>query len=145
MTDRAVNHATFTHERTYPVAPAKVFAAWADRDTKKRWLGAGEDYELTFEVGGHETVRASHDGKQITWQTTYVELVPSERIVYTATLHFDDTLATASITTVELTSSGDSTTVVLTEHGAYLDGHELPEWREEGTATQLDNLTKEFS
>ena len=34
----------------------------------------------------------------------------------------------------------DGTRLVLTEAGAYLDGRELPEWREEGTADWLDRL-----
>jgi len=33
MTDRSVTHATFVVERTYPVSPARVFAAWAEPST----------------------------------------------------------------------------------------------------------------
>ena len=32
--DRNVTHATFTLERSYPVPPARVFAAWADPAAK---------------------------------------------------------------------------------------------------------------
>jgi hypothetical protein len=35
--------------------------------------------------------------------------------------------------------------VVLTEHGIYLPGQEQPEWREHGTAEQLDTLAAEFA
>jgi hypothetical protein len=51
---------------------------------------------------------------------------------------------TLSLTTVELTSAGDSTRLVLTEHGAFLDGHEQPAWREQGTSDWLDALGTEL-
>lgn len=53
-----------------------------------------------------------------------------------------DRTVTASLTTVEFAVSGAGTNLVLTEQGAYLDGHELPEWREQGTGDQLDKLAK---
>jgi uncharacterized protein YndB with AHSA1/START domain len=37
-----VAHSTFTIERTYPVSPARVFFAFADKATKRRWLIEGE-------------------------------------------------------------------------------------------------------
>ena len=44
------------------------------------------------------------------------------------------------LTTVELTPEDGSTRLVLTEHGAFLDGHEQPDWREQGTSHWLDAL-----
>ena len=51
---------------------------------------------------------------------------------------------TVSLTTVELTPDGDSTRLVLTEHGAFLDGREQPAWREQGTSDWLDALSAEL-
>jgi hypothetical protein len=42
--------------------------------------------------------------------------------------------------TVELTRAGEGTKLVLTEAGAFLDGHDTPEQRESGTGTILDAL-----
>jgi uncharacterized protein YndB with AHSA1/START domain len=140
MTDRSVNHATFTLDRTYPVDTAKVFAAWSDQDKKSKWFAGGADHTLDFTVGGQEVTKGEHDGKVISFTTTYVDIVPGERITYTSTMHVGEAMTTASLTTVEFSSAGDSTRLVLTEHGAYLDGHELPEWREQGTSEQLDKL-----
>jgi uncharacterized protein YndB with AHSA1/START domain len=145
MTERSVNHATFTLERTYPADPARVFAAWADPASKARWMvGSNGDHALDFRVGGLESVHSTFNDKLISFTTTYVEIVEIGRITYNSTLTFGDELSTVSLTTVEFSADGDGTKLVLTEHGAYLDGHELPEWREEGTATQLDNLAKEL-
>jgi uncharacterized protein YndB with AHSA1/START domain len=141
MTDRSVTHATFTLERTYPVDTARVFAAWADPAAKVQWFGGrGVDHELDFRVGGREVASGMHDGQRITFTTTYADIVEGERIAYTSTMQMGEQLATVTLTTVEFTSTGDATKLVLTEHGAYLDGHELPEWREEGTGQQLNKL-----
>jgi uncharacterized protein YndB with AHSA1/START domain len=148
MTDRSVTHSTFTLERTYPVDTAKVFGAWSDPAIKARWFAGGDvngEYSMDFRVGGREVAGGDFEGTRLTFTTTYLDIVPGERIAYTSTMYFGDEIATASLTTVEFASTGDATRLVLTEHGAYLDGHEKPEWREEGTASQLDSLAKELS
>ena len=54
--DHNVTHATFTLERSYPVPPARVFAAWAEPAAKARWFtpGPGSGHELDFRIGGRE-------------------------------------------------------------------------------------------
>jgi uncharacterized protein YndB with AHSA1/START domain len=141
MTDRSVTHATFTLERIYPVDTAAVFAAWAEPEQKKRWFaGPDTEHALDFRVGGKEVAQGVHGGTEMRFTTTYLDIVAGERIAYTSTMEMDGELTTASLTTVEFASTGDATVLTLTEHGAYLDGHEKPEWREEGTSSQLDTL-----
>lgn len=141
MSDRSITHATFTLERSYPVPVSRVFRAWADPQVKVRWFaGNPDDYELDFRPGGIERNGAVHDGKRITWESLYREIVPDERIVYTSVLSEDETVATLSLTTVEFAAGGEGTRLVLTEAGAYLDGREQPAWREEGTGGWLDAL-----
>jgi uncharacterized protein YndB with AHSA1/START domain len=142
-----IKHATFTLERTYPATPARVFAAWSDQSAKARWLaGPGSELELDFRVGGKEIIRGRHgDGPQLTFETHYDDIVPDQRIVFTSTMTADKTLTTVSITTVEFVADGDATRLVLAQQGTYLDGHEEPSWREQGTSSQLDALGAEFS
>jgi uncharacterized protein YndB with AHSA1/START domain len=146
--DRNVSHATFTLERSYPVPPARVFAAWADPAAKARWFtpGPGSGHELEFRVGGREVATGGPDGGPVMrFETLYRDIVPQQRIVYTSTLSTETDLMTVSLTTVEFTPGEDGgTRLVLTEQGAYLDGHEQPAWREEGTASQLDALAAEL-
>jgi uncharacterized protein YndB with AHSA1/START domain len=59
MTERSVEHASFSIERRYDGSPARVFAAWADPVAKARWFRdpAGwlsAPHELEFRVGGRE-------------------------------------------------------------------------------------------
>ena len=146
--DRNVTHATFTLERSYPVPPARVFAAWADPAAKARWFtpGPGSGHELEFRVGGREVATGGPDGGPVMrFETLYRDIIPQQRIVYTSTLSTETDLMTVSLTTVEFMPGEDGgTRLVLTEQGAYLDGHEQPAWREEGTASQLDALAAEL-
>jgi uncharacterized protein YndB with AHSA1/START domain len=141
-----VTHATFTLERHYPAPPQRVFAAWSDPAAKARWFAGGNaDHELDFRVGGREIARGTHDNQVMTFESHYQDIVPDERIVFASSLHEGTTLATVSVTTVELRPDADGTRLLLTEYGAFLDGHEQPAWREQGTADQLTALAKELS
>ncbi|WP_439380312.1 SRPBCC family protein [Amycolatopsis lexingtonensis] len=136
-----VKHATFTLERTYPVPPQRVFAAWSDPAAKARWYVPDGTHTLDFRVGGTETVDALGPNEtKLNVVSTYHDIVAEQRIVYATTLSGGNALATVSITTVELLAEGDGTRLVLTEQGTFLDGAEQPEWREQGTGDWLDRL-----
>ena len=142
-------HSTFTVERTYPVAPSAVFAAWADQRTKARWMAGtpDADHELDFRVGGLEVARARPEGvPALTFTSTYQDIVADERIVYSSTMHAEGPgVTTVSVTSVELEEVAEGTRLVLTEHGVFLDGHEEPSWRERGPTLQLDALGEALS
>ena len=146
--NRHVTHATFSLERSYPVPPARVFAAWADPATKARWFTPSPDsgHQLDFRVGGREVATGGPEGGPLmTFETLYRDIVPEQRIVYTSTLSAGADLMTVSLTTVEFTpGEGGGTRLVLTEQGAFLDGQEQPAWREQGTADQLEALAAEL-
>jgi uncharacterized protein YndB with AHSA1/START domain len=140
MTDpRVVVHSTFTLERVYEASTGRVFAAWADPAAKARWFSPNGPHELDFRAGGREVNRGhNQDGQALTFESRYHDVVFGQRIAYTSTLSVGENVVTVSLTTVEFTADGDTTRLVLTEHGAFLDGHEQPDWREQGTAAWLD-------
>lgn len=141
-----VTHSTFTLERTFAASVDRVFGAWATPAARKRWMAQGAEHSQDFVVGGLEIVRGSdREGRILTYQARYAEIVPNERILTTSTLHAEDQLSTVSATSIEFRAEGTGTQVVLTEHGMYLPGQEQPEWRELGTAQQLDTLATEFA
>jgi uncharacterized protein YndB with AHSA1/START domain len=145
MSDRSVTHATFAVERTYPVDRARVFKAWADPQAKALWFGGpegDEQLDLDFRVGGKETSRGTVNGSVFRYEATYHDIVEDERIVYAYDMYMDDTRISVSLGTVELAPDGDGTRLVYTEKGAYLDGHDTPEQRREGTEQLFDALGK---
>lgn len=66
------------------------------------------------------------------------------RIVYTYEMYSDETRLSVSVSTVEFAPQGAGTRMVLTDQGAYLDGHDTPESREQGTVALLDTLAEEL-
>jgi uncharacterized protein YndB with AHSA1/START domain len=101
--------------------------------------------ELDFRVGGREVNRGDNqDGQVLTFESQYHDIVVGQRIAYTSTLSVAENVVTVSLTTVELTPDGDTSRLVLTEHGAFVDGHEQPAWREQGTGEWLDALAAEL-
>ena len=141
-----VTHSTFTLERRYPASVERVFEAWASPEARKRWMARGAEHSQDFVVGGLETVKGfDAQGRPLTYEAQYAEIVANERILTTSTLRTGERLSTVSVTSVEFQAEDDGTLLVLTEHGMYLPGQEQPAWREQGTAQQLDTLAAEFA
>ena len=151
MTERSVTHATFTVERTYEASPARVFAAWSDPAAKARWFAGSPDewgtgeFELDFRIGGQEISRGGPpDGPAYSFDARYHDIVPDKRIVYAYDMYLDGTRISVSLATVELKPEGAGTRLIFTEQGSFLDGHDVPSVREQGTGSLLDALAVEL-
>ncbi|HEX4016416.1 MAG TPA: SRPBCC family protein [Frankiaceae bacterium] len=146
MTESSASHETFVIERIYDAPVADTFRAWADPAIKARWFGGAVDqpdagYSLDFQVGGREVNYGRPPGGPLyAYESVYRDIVPERRIVYTYEMHADDTLLSVSVATVEFRSKDDSTQLILTEQGVFLDGHDTVAQREEGTRALLDSL-----
>jgi uncharacterized protein YndB with AHSA1/START domain len=146
MTKRSITHATFVVERTYPVTPARVFAAWADPTIKASWFGEhgqgrSNTGEFDFRVGGREfSSGKAPNGQNYSYDARYQDIVPDQRIVYTYDMHINSARISVSLATIELTPAGSGTRMTVTELGAYLDGLDTPAAREKGTNWLMDQL-----
>jgi uncharacterized protein YndB with AHSA1/START domain len=142
----SVVHDSFSIQRTYPVAPERVFAAWATLEAKKQWFGNEEGIEpvgeqtLEFRVGGREHFSAKAEGKLFDFDATYCDIVENERIVWTYDMRMDGQRISVSLATVEIAGTPGGSTLVITEQGAFLDGLDTNEQRREGTEQFLGNL-----
>jgi uncharacterized protein YndB with AHSA1/START domain len=150
MTDRSVTHATFVLEHAYPVAPARVFDAWADPAVKARWFSgapdrAAEPMKMDFRVGGTEqAVTRGDGGPVIVYEGLFRDIVPGERIVVANWIDVDGQRISVSQFTAEFQADGSGTRIVVTEQGAYLDGHDSPDSRAIGIRAQLAALAAEL-
>jgi len=142
MSNRSATHSTFVIERTFDASPARVFAAWADLNEKRRWWGPGgeQEGELDFREGGREHFKATVEGAMYSYDACYEDIVAGERIVYTYNMHRDGVRMSVSVTTVELLADGAGTHLRYTEQGVFLDGEDTPQLREHGTRELLDKL-----
>ena len=147
MTTRSTEHATFTIERQYDAAPARVFAAFADPAAKARWFGPSESAKvertLDFAVGGRERFTVGGPGgATYAYDARYEEFVPDTRIVYAYTLDRDETRMSVSVATVKIEPTGAGARLVFTEQGVFLDGADTPAEREHGTREMLEKLDR---
>ncbi len=139
MQEKFVKHGTFVIEKTYPASREQVYEAMADAEAKARWFTKPEVFE--FRVGGREfSSGEAPDGRLFTFDATYQEIVPLERIVYTYVMDLNGVRFSVSVTTIELTDTDGGTKLTFTEQGAFFDGLDAVEDREHGSRELLELL-----
>ncbi|MBT2520937.1 SRPBCC family protein [Arthrobacter sp. ISL-28] len=141
-----ITHASFTLSRTLNAPPSRVFEAFSDYASKKKWFGGPPEWNqgessLDFREGGSETdVGGPVGGFVSTMHAAYYDIVENERIVYTYEMLLDGERTSVSLCTVELEADGGGTLLTLTEQGAYFTGADEMAGRKEGTEGLLDAL-----
>jgi uncharacterized protein YndB with AHSA1/START domain len=142
----SVVHASFSLQRVYDVSPQEVFRAFSDKASKARWFVGGEGYtpierDMDVRPGGRERVKGRWaSGTISTFDAIYFDVVPNERLIYSYEMHLDARKISVSLATLELRPEGTGTRLVITEHGAFLDGYDDAGSRERGTGGLLDRL-----
>lgn len=146
MTDRRVEHGSFTLRRTFGVTIDAVWTAWADLERKTQWFAGSEGWlpevaKLDFRVGGEEVNSGRYgDGPLLAYVAHYAEIVPGRRFAMTYALDEGDVRTSISLATVELLGVPFGTHLTYTEQGAYFDGHDDAGARATRVTTLLDAL-----
>jgi uncharacterized protein YndB with AHSA1/START domain len=146
-------HSTFSLERSFKATPERVFAAWADPASRKRWNyeeGSSEllHHEADFRIGGGERVKMKLgpgvpvSGMTLTLESVYEVIVPNERLVWAYRMELEGRTFSASLATLELVKTDDGTDLFLTHQGAYFEGADGPEMRKHGWTELLGRLAE---
>jgi uncharacterized protein YndB with AHSA1/START domain len=143
----SVVHATFHLERTYDAPVASVWRALTDEAAKQKWFGGTPgsweliERHMDVRASGSERLRGRWEGGVVsTFDATYQDVIPNERLVYSYVMYLDDKKISVSLATMQLKAEGRSTTLMVTEQGAFLDGYDDVGSRELGTGHLLDAL-----
>ena len=156
MEQRTVTHSTFVIERSYPAAPERIFAAFADPGQKKSWFAGDrgmpvESYEMDFRIGGIERARyrlgdkSPFPGAILGNDTVYQDIVPGQRIVFAYTMSLGGRRFSVSLATIELVAADGGTNLIFTDQGAYLEGADGPQIREQGWQNLLGQLQEHLA
>jgi uncharacterized protein YndB with AHSA1/START domain len=149
-------HATFSIERSYPFSPERVFAAFSDPTLKSQWFVEGHNpnnnhFSMDFRVGGSESSgfvlgeSSPFPGTPITNHTTYLDIVPNQRIVLAYTMSMGEYRFSASLATFEFLPNNDSTRLLFTEQAAFFPNSDGAERRQDGWQKLLDALAQQLS
>jgi uncharacterized protein YndB with AHSA1/START domain len=151
-----VTHGTFSIERIFKSAPARLFDAFSDPAKKRRWFGEGsglhlDAFEMDFRVGGADRLRFRFaadkpiaEGTLCTNDTVYMDIVPDSRIVIAYGMSVAGQPISCSLATMEFLADGTGTRLVFTEQAAFFPGGDGIEMREVGTRELLGKLAVEL-
>lgn len=148
-------HDSFTIERRYRSAPAKVYEAFADPEIKRRWYVEGPgfivgSYTPDFRVGGTETSAFTVDAgdfksAEIRNDTYYFDIVAEQRIVYAYSMSNVGVPFSASLSTVLFEENEEGgTTLTFHEQVTFFEGADSVRMRETGTRQLLERLAEEL-
>jgi len=105
---------------------------------------------MDFRVGGKEHARFRFkDGTPLkgiacATEVDYQDIVPNRRVVFASTMTLGEKRISASLATIEFLRSETGTDLILTHQGAFFEGADGPEMREEGWRKLLERLAEEF-
>jgi uncharacterized protein YndB with AHSA1/START domain len=156
MEQQSVIHSTFVIERSYPKPPERVFAAFADAAKKRRWFAESEsheieEFEMDFRVGGLERARyrfkegTPFNGVALANEGSYQDIVPNRRVVTASTMSLGGKRISASLVTIELLPTDQGTDLICTHQGAFFEGADGPQMREDGWRKLFDRLAAELT
>jgi uncharacterized protein YndB with AHSA1/START domain len=149
-------HSTFQLERSFAASTEKVFAAFADPSSKRRWnYESGKHelqfHELDFRVGGGERAQLvfGNNGSPVAGMTckldaVFEEIVPGRRIVWAYRMNIAGRTISAALATVEILPAETGCEVLFTHQGAYFEGADGPEMRKGGWENLLGKLATEL-
>ena len=156
MESAAVTHDTFVLRRTYSLPAARLFAAFADPDKKRRWYAEADThhvelFEMDFRVGGVERFSyrfaegTPFPGVELSSEGAFQEIADGRMIVTTSRISLGGRCISATLVTIELFPTDHGCELVCTHQGAFFEGSDGPQMRKAGWEALLDKLSQQLA
>ena len=125
MSGHNLKHSTLVFERTCAASVQRVFAAFANPKERAKWGAPSEKTafiydQVDFRVGGVDVFRCGDkNDPQYSGLTTYLDIVPEERIISSEVVETQGRKLLISMSTTTLQPEGTGTRVVVTVHSPH--------------------------
>ena len=149
MTSAVMDFRTSKLERSFPVTPARAFAAWSELEQRAQWNSPSEEVEIRyteddFSIGGKD-VSLCLAGDHILAEVigVYHDIVPDTRIIYTEIIKSGEgePFGTSQVS-VGFVAEGDETRMTITLQTVAVDGSGLLDDVVEGWTEALVRMEK---
>jgi uncharacterized protein YndB with AHSA1/START domain len=145
------HHDTLVFERRIPASIEAVFQAFSDPTQRAEW-GAPSDTSVIlydsadFRPGGTDRFHCgSRNNPNVFGTTWYLQILENSRIVSAETIEMEGRPLSASLTTLELWSEGETTQLKSTSQIVSFVGGEMIRNYQIGNDGALDNLVRYFA
>ncbi len=148
MQTHDVQHATFVFERMSEASIDRVFAALANPVERAQWGVPSDKTALVYEradfrEGGSDVFRCGPKrDPQFRGVTTYLDIIPNERIVSTELVETNGRKLLATMSTTMLERRNGGTNITVTIQVTSLAGEDMINGAKNGTGASLDNLVR---
>jgi len=143
MSQAEATYNTFIIDRTFEAPAARVFAAFADPRSKRRWFAEGQSHDverfaMQFEVGGREESAyrfrpgTPFPGVLLEASGEFLDIVPGQRIVLASTMSIGGRRISAALQSFEFSEAGGQTRMRFTHQAAFFEGADGPAMRQAG-------------
>ncbi|PRB56591.1 SRPBCC domain-containing protein [Microbacterium sp. MYb45] len=150
--ERRLGRSGFTLTRDYAAPIERVWAAFADEDSKRSWWGDADristrEWVFDFRVGGRDIDEGKfHGGPVSRYEATYTDIVEHVRIVTTYDMWLDGAHMSTSVASLEFEPIDAGTRFTHTEHGVFFDQFWADgQGREDGTRGLLIALGRHLA
>lgn len=154
MTKISDRMSAITIDRMFDRSPARVFAAFSQKDQKAQWFAGptdGSEVErvLDCRTGGREVLEVRWPSGTVTrFEAKYHHVEPASRLVYSYDLFIDGALYSVSLADIVFEGRDGGTAMRFAETTSYFSDQDMGEMtasRMNGTSAQMDMLSMHLS
>ena len=147
----SIKHDTLQFERTFQCPLQTLWNAFESAEARARWGVPSPDAIIIydkedFRVGGRDLLRCGgKDDPRFRVEVTYLDILPSRRIIHSEQVSDEDGLLSCALHTIELAEAPDGIRLSITVQIASIGNADMAGGVRQGMAAALDNLAADLT